>query len=173
MLTASNFSVIILCPELNSGGLRYTSNTIRGNFGNINHVGVIGSNANDTDIEHLSKFCRVVKGGRTVTSLINRGMKEMDSEWFMIVMSGANVRYKLFKKYCYFSEHKAILYPVINKKYIFDEASINGIFMEKSSYKDIGSFSDDFEDIKVAKLLWANNAIEKKYKLKGIVNARW
>ena len=172
-ITESNFGVVILCPDLNSGGLKYTTNSIKAYFSQTQHVCTVGDNATASDVNHLSNFCQIKKCGKTITSLIDGGIKYLSKEWCLVVVSGSLVKFNIFKKYGYFAEEKDILFPVIDKKYLFHEASINGILMKKQTYEDVGDFGDDFEDIKNVKLAWGAKALEKGYKLKGIVGARF
>ena len=173
-LTDTNFSVIILCPDANSGGLKTTTNSIRVEFSGVNCVAVVGNNAHVENVKSLDKYCRVCHGGKMITSLIDKGMTELQSDWHLVVMSGSLVRYNVVKKYKIFAKsEKDILYPVVDRKYLFHEASINGIFMSKVAYDDIGSFGDNIPNLKETKLLWATRALEKKYKFKAIVGGRF
>jgi hypothetical protein len=172
-LSEHNFGVIILCPDLNIGGLKYTTNSIKSDFPTTKYVAVVGNNAKPIDVDNLSRFSKIYKGGKTITSLIDTGMKVLSNEWCLIVMSGSIVRSRIINRYRNFSEDKSILYPVINRKYLFDEASINGIVLKKQTYNDIGPFGDDMEDIGNAKLMWAGRAIEKGYKFKALVGVRF
>jgi hypothetical protein len=172
-LNESNFGVTILCPDLNSGGLKYTTNSIKATFPSIDRICMVGSNAKTIDITYLSNICQIKKAGKTITSLIDDGICSLNKEWCLVVMAGSIIRYNIFKKYKYFAEDKDILFPVIDKKFLFPEASINGILMRKETYEDVGKFGDSVEDIREAKLIWAAKALEKGYKLKGIVGARF
>lgn len=173
-LTDTNFGVVILCPDANSGGLKTTTNSIKVEFSGVNYVAIVGNNAHIENVKSLEKYCRVCYGGKTITSLIDKGVTELQADWRLVIMSGSLVRYNVVKKYRMFAKsEKDILYPVIDRKYLFYEASINGIFMSKSAYDDIGAFGDNIPDLKETKLIWATKALEKKYRFKAIVGGRF
>ena len=173
LLNSKNFGVIILCPDCNYAGLRTTVSSLQSEFPNLNHVAVVGRDAQTENVKSLVKYCRVYTGGKTITSLIDEGMKHLTDAWRLIVISGSLVRYRIIKKYKLFiNNERDILYPVIDSKYIWDEASINGILMHQDTYNEVGEFGDDLADLKEAKLMWGARAVELKYHFKAIIGAR-
>jgi hypothetical protein len=173
MLTDANFGVVILCPDCNSGSLKTTATSLRLEFPAVKYVAAVGKDAHVENVKSLQPFCRVVHGGKTITSLIDAGMTEVAGDWKLIVMAGSPVRYTTLKKYRRFAtSDKDILYPVVDSKYVFDEASINGILMREKTYEDVGPFGDGLADLREAKLLWAARAVEKSYQFKALVGAR-
>jgi hypothetical protein len=172
LLTDHNFGVIVLCPDCNYAGLRLTVNSLKSDFPGIPYIAVVEKNAHVENIKTLEKYCHVYKAGETITSLIDCGMSKMNSLWRLIVVSGTPIRYSILKKFKLFiTDEKDIVFPVINRKYLWDESSINGIFLHKNAC-EIGEFGDEAVDISEAKLLWAGKAIDKGYKFKGIVGGR-
>lgn len=165
-----NLCFIVLCPELNTGGLKQTVSSIKLNFPNCSCLCVVGENATPDDLKEISKICVVSKAGATITSLINVGVNESKKKWCFIIMSGVLVRPTILKKYNYFlKDEKDILYSVVNNKtWTFDSATINGILLHKNAIKDIGNFIDE-DSISNTKSHWGALALEKGYKLKGIV----
>jgi hypothetical protein len=173
ILTDGNFSVVILCPDCNLGGLRYTVNSLKADFPEVSYVVMVGKNSHPDNVKEVEKLCRVYKGGKTITSLIDVGLGLIQKEWGVIMTSGSRFRYTVFKKYAYFTRsNKDILYSVVDHKYLFNEASINGVMMAKKSFQDIGEFGDGNDNIQEAKLHWAGRAIEKGYNFKALVGAR-
>ena len=171
MLTDSNFGVIILCPSALQPGLNTTVNSLKSHFPDVTYIAMVGNEK--SDIKPLERYCRVYHGGKTITSLIDEGMKQLKTEWRLVVMAGSRVRYNVLKKYkTFIKSEKVILYPVIDKKYLFHEASINGIMMHKKAYEDIGGFGDDLTDLCEAKLIWAGKALDKEYKFVALVGLR-
>lgn len=169
-----SLGVIILCPERNSGGLKRTANSIKSEIPRCPCVSVVGNNTTKDDIIDLSKYSRISVGGKTIMSLIDRGMEEIDRDWCLVVVSGGAIRSSILYKYAYFTKSdKDILFPVIDKKYLFYEASINGILLNSGTYKNVGKFGDEEISIQDAKLYWSDRAIERGCKFKAIVGARF
>lgn len=155
---------IILNPDNNPTALRITTNTIRDNFPHVKVASVIGAKADDSN---------QIKGGNTITSLMDAGLKKTKTEWCLITMAGTYIRHYHLRKYGLFlKDEKEILYPVVNKKYAFDEATINGILIHKKAIEDVGTFGDDNWNIQLVKMLWAIKAIDKGYRFKALVGAR-
>jgi hypothetical protein len=173
LINDENIGFVILCPECNLGGLKYTSTSIKFEFPKCKFITMVGKDAPKDEILEMSKHSRIIRGGNTITSLIDKGVEEMKSEWCMIVTSGSMIRPNTIKKYNYFLRgQKDILFPVMDRKYLFDEATINGILINRNTYKDIGELGDDDPDIQRVKLAWASKALDKGCKFKGIVGAK-
>lgn len=173
LIDDTNLGVIILCPDYNSGGLKSTTNSIKMEIPNVPYVTMVANDARDDDVADLAKYSRICKGGKTITSLIDFGVKEVKTDWCMVVMSGSRIKKSILRKYGRFATcNKDILFPVLDRKYLFDEASINGILLNSNVYDDIGGFGDTVDDIQEAKLLWAGRALDKGYKFKALVGAR-
>lgn len=165
------FSIIILCPDCSTGALKTTTDSIKLAFSDVPYYAVVGENAKP--IMELSKYCPVHKGGETITSLIDEGIKHSTTDWNLVVMAGSWLREHVVWKYQYFARsEKDILYPVIDRKIGFDEASINGIYINKIAMKEVGDFGDEGTDIKIVKLFWALDALKKGYHFKAIVGAK-
>lgn len=64
------------------------------------------------------------------------------------------------------------MYPVVDRKHAFDEATINGILMPKQAINEVGPFGDNNRSIQLVKMLWALQALNKGYKFKALVGAR-
>jgi hypothetical protein len=166
------FGIVILCPERNLGGLRGTASCCRDQFG-VPFCCIVGDNAKPSEIREMSAYCPVFQGGNTITSLIDVGVNVSKMPWNLVVMAGSYLRTGMVKKYRYFARsEKEVLYPVIDRKYIFDEASINGIMIHQNAIKEVGEFGSG-ADLSLVKLHWANKAIEKGYKFKALVGVKF
>lgn len=155
---------IILNPDNNPTALRITTNTIKDNFPHVKVASVIGAKAEDDS---------QIKGGSTITSLIDAGFKNTKTEWCLITMAGTYIRHYHLRKYGLFlKDEKEILYPVVNKKYAFDEATINGILINRKAIEDVGAFGDGNWNIQLVKMLWAIKAIDRGYRFVALVGAR-
>lgn len=164
------FGFIILCPNVNIGHLRNTISSTDIYFPEAKVVIVLPSNCKKEDLETASKLKKSYKGGKTTASMINTGMDHAPcSEWNFLLFSKGWVRNRIDIKYSYFvDDEKDILFPIINKNMNFSEADINGLFLHKKAFQDIGNFPD-MESLDTSKLFWASGAIKKGYKFKGIV----
>ena len=172
LVDENNLGIIILCPDRNSGGLKSTANSIKAEMPKVPYVTMVEYNTRDDDVEDLAKYSRICKGGKTITSLIDIGVKEIRTEWCFIVMSGSRIKKSIFGKYSRFAtSEKDVLYPVVDRKHLFDEASINGILLHAPMYEEIGGFGDEY-DLQEAKLLWAGRALDKGCNFKALVGAR-
>lgn len=166
------FGFIVLCPNLNIGHLRNTISSIDIYFPEAKVAIVLPGSCKKEDLEATSKLKKSYKGGKTIASMINTGMDHGSGEWNFLLFSKGWIRSRIDIKYSYFVEsEKDILFPIINKNISFSEADINGLFLHKKAFQDIGDFPD-MESLDMSKLIWANGAIKKGYKFKGIVGGK-
>lgn len=172
LLNDTNFGVVILCPDFNPGGLRYTVKYLNIDFPGIPVMAVTGVDIHQEDFEALSKSCRVCRGGKTITSLIDAGVDCTQRDWLFFIVAGGRLRPNTFKKFVYFTTaERDILFPVVNNKYLFDEASISGLLINRAAFAEVGRF-DVHDDMGKSKLWWAGAAIKKQYKFKALVGAK-
>lgn len=166
------YGFIILCPNLNIGHLKDAISSIDIYYPEAKTVIVLPGHCKKEDIETISKLKKIHKGDETIASMINTGIKHACHEWNFILFSKGWVKNKIDIKYSYFIEsEKDILFPIINRNLNFAQADVNGMFVHYKSFQDIGDFPD-MKDLYISKLIWANKAIEKGYKFKGIVGAK-
>lgn len=168
-----NIGFVVLCPDLNIGGLKTTISSIKVNFPNASFVCVIGNKSTKEDVEEISKICPVKVGKNTITSLINCGMAASSAKWNCLVMAGVLVRYVIFNRLCRFLDSDMdVIYPVVNlSSWSFEKSSLNGFFVNRNTFKSIGDF-DEEESLETCRLYWAGSAIEQGCKLKGIVGLK-
>ncbi len=170
---AKELGFIILCPQRNHGGLRCTAQSIQSLFPDSHALSVVGEDAHDSELKEFNREVRTVRAGKTITSLMNKGLSESRSKWNFMIMAGTRMKHGVMKKFMYFAkDERCILYPVVDRKWAFDEASINGIMLHKAAFEDIGPFAEKENDIDLVKLFWAMEAIEKGYCFRAIVGGR-
>lgn len=164
---------LILCPDLNTAGLKDTVKSIKTHFPEVPYYCIVGSNAKLEDLQEINKICSVLKAENTITSLLNFGVKKSKTKWCFTVMSGCFVKNGIFRKYNLFLNHdKEILYSVVDlKSWLFMNATINGMLLSRDALLEIGSFPNDCS-IPESKAWWQCSAVEKGYKLKGIVGTK-
>jgi hypothetical protein len=166
------YGFIVICPTPNIGQIKMTLNSLNGNYAHRPVVTVVPKDVIETDLGDLAKIGLVVKGEDSLTSQINIGMaKTKCKEWNFIIQAGTWVQGLLDMKFSQFIEsEKDILFPILNKKITFTEASWNGTLIHKETIKKLGPFPDNNPE-DVCKLLWTIEAIELGYKFKAIVGS--
>lgn len=163
---------VILCPEHTVGLLKSTMNSIQCRYPNLPAICVTDNSANNSDIKEMKAICPTFKGKSTFSSLINIGMKNAPAEWNFIICAGVTVNWKMDERFAYFTEsEKDILFPIVEKKYNFVDATLNGLFINKKTWKEVGDMDNEgtFEQIKT---LWGIRAIEKGVIFKAIAGAK-
>jgi hypothetical protein len=162
---------VILNPDCDPHALRKTTNGIKEYFPLSSILCVVGSKS--VNVELLGNYCKVYVGGNTITSLIDVGMENMKTDWSFIITAGTPVRRNSLKKHIYFlRSEKDILYPVVDRKIWFDEATVNGILLPTNAIKEVGKMGDNNHSLKLIKLLWTLTAIERGFRFKALVGAR-
>ncbi len=164
---------VVLATEANHGHVKTTVGSIKQNYPSSASLVVAPSHARASDLAEMARFTTAIRGGDTITSLINLGMKETTcEEWNFIVMAGGWVRPLLDRKYGYFIENdQDILFPIINRQMNFIDATINGILVHKKTFQAIGPL-DEKCPIDVCKLFWAMNAADKGCRFKAVLGTR-
>lgn len=165
-----DYGFVILCPERNLGGLMATVRSARSHF-NTSIICVMPAETTKKELSEFAQVCPVVKGKGTYTSLINIGVKKSDKPWNFIIMAGSTFKPRFCHKYGYFIENeKDVLFPIVDFKCDFVDATLNGILLHKNAIKEVGEFEDI--ELPLSKLFWSLRAIEKGYKFKALAGAR-
>lgn len=165
-----NFGFVILCPERNYGGLKATARSIKGNFHNHPYICVTTSHVHQSEFDEFNEVCQTFIGGNKYTSLINKGIQESKSEWIYFIMAGQHVSNGQMNRYNTFCKNKkTIMFPIVDKMWMFHESSLNGLLLNRQVTKDAGYFDEDEEDFQNARLMWAVNAIDKGYQFRALV----
>lgn len=166
-----DFGFVVLFPDLNIRNLRATVRSIKGHSPSSSILIVAPGDIPDHILKEASNFAPVVKGGNTHTSLINLGMDQTKSEWNFILYSGSVLKYRFFHKYAYFLEsERDILFPIVNWKYKFVEGTLNGLFLNKKFFTNVGKLEE--VEISLSKLEWAIRATEKGGCFKALMGTR-
>ncbi len=163
---------VVLCPDFNIGHLKSTLSSIRGSYPSAGITAVVEDRIRLNDLDDARKICQVVKGGQSITGMINAGLKNEGQEWNLVVIAGSWVRGWLLKKMSYFIDSELdILFPVVDRKYTFPEATINGILIHRKSIDLLGPMADN-NPIEICKLLWTLEAVEKGCHFKAVVGCQ-
>ncbi len=168
-----NCGFVILCPDQNMNLLKSTANSIIGQYPESPFICVVEGDTNKEDIEEMKKICPVFIGKSTFSSLINVGMDNALGEWNFLVCSGAIVRPKINEKFSLFVDNKKdILYPIVDNRMDFIDSSLNGFFINKETWNEIGHMGD-CGPFQIVKLMWGLTAMSYGSKFKAIAGSRF
>lgn len=167
-----NFGFIILCSDRAVNLLQSTANSIKNRYPGIPFICAADDTANAQSFKEMKVICPTYKGKKTFSSLINVGMKHAPADWNLLVCAGACVRSGLDKKFSYFIEsEKDILFPIAQNKPYFVDGTLNGIFIHKKTFQEIGNWSEEGEFSEI-KTLWALKAADCGCKFKAIAHSK-
>ena len=166
------YSFIILCPNYSHSLLKTTVNSLKEFHSEVPFIAVTDSLATTDDLGEIKKICPVYKGKTTISSLLNVGMRHSSADWAFTVFAGTTVKDNIDKKFSFFvSSEKDILFPIANRKMNFVDGTLNGLFINRQFFKQVGDFDDDGE-LEHIKLLWADKAIGNGCRFKAIIGAK-
>lgn len=167
-----NFGFVILCHDNNIGLLKSTASSIKARYPKTPIVCATNESLSIESVEEMKKICPTYKGKNTITSLINTGMRYSRAEWNFIVCAGVTVRAKMDQRFSYFIEsEKDILFPIAENKIYFVDGTLNGLFINRNTWKEVGEM-DESGTLEEVKTLWAIAAIAKGVKFKAIANSK-
>lgn len=169
---------IICAPEGNLGLIKNTVNSIKLCYPNNDYIVVLGKDA--TDSKEIENTFPTIKAGKTISSLINEGIKKGNKEWNFIVFEGSYIQKNTLKKYFTFVQNKKdVLYPLIIENTIgkikqfrfnFVDGSMNGILIHQQTFKKVGKLTDN--PLWHAKLFWCLDAIKNGCTFKGVLGTK-
>lgn len=163
---------VILCPDHAVKLLQSTANSIKNRYAGVPFICATDDTANAQDLKEMKQICPTYKAKGTFSSLINTGMRHAPADWNFLVCAGATIRSGLDRKFAFFVEdEKDILFPIAENKPYFVDGTLNGIFIHKKTFKEVGEWGED-NDLAWVKTLWALNAIDKGCKFKAIANSK-
>ncbi len=177
-----DFGFVILAPEPNVGRIKTTRNCIRYRYtDSFPCICVVGSHTKPALFNEVGEVCPVYKGKRTITSMINTGMKKGSKGWNFLIMEGMSVIQGLDRQYSKFIEKETdVLFPLtidkdmmgkpVNMHLSFVECSLNGICIHQNFYKEVGDMHNN--TLELERLLWALSAINKGCQFKGLVGIK-
>lgn len=162
----------ILCPNYSQSLLKSTVNSLKEFHPEAPFIAVTDSLATADDLLEIKKTCPVYKGKSTISSLLNVGMRHCNSEWVFSVFAGTTVKENINKKFSFFvSSEKDVLFPIANRKMNFVDGTLNGLFINRRFFKEVGDFEDEGE-LDIIKLIWADKAMCLGCRFKAIVGAK-
>lgn len=169
---------IVLCPDRTLDGLKNTVRSIKYQS-ETECIAVVPQDTTSQEMKEFKVICpSTYKGKDTITSLVNVGMKRLKHEWGCLVFADSRISLYLDRKFKFATSEKDVLYPIVEKKAGFVDASFNGVLINKVFFKEVGDFPThtiqrkDLNDFEMAKLLWGLDAIDKGVVFKGIVGMR-
>lgn len=166
------YSFLIICPDHSLNLLKTTVSSIKNHYPNLPYIAVVDEDTTKEDVAEMKKNCPIYKGKNTITSLINVGMRHSPSDWVFMIFAGSNVRPKLDEKFSFYTTNdKDVLFPIANNKYNFIEATLNGLCINKKTFKEVGELSEDGK-LEMIKAEWASNAIDYGCRFKAIIGSK-
>lgn len=170
---------LVLCPDRNIGGLKNTLGSIKHNCYDRKIVCAVGNDADAAEMAEMKAMCPTVKGEDTITSLINKGIKTLDTAWVFIVFAGSRVPTYIERKFVLFAKSdQDVLFPVVDFKHDFISGSFNGVLISRTMFEAAGDFPEvtlfkiGVNDFEIAKMLWSLDALKHGCNFKAIVGMR-
>lgn len=178
----SKITFVVLSPDHNIGRLKGSIRSIKNNYDeNADIICVVEKCVKKSEVEEMSQECPVFKGGETITSLMNAGVKHAKKEWCMFLMEGAwlpkNIESRYFK---WISSERDVLFPIVVNYDIqgqpikilseFSESTLNGMLIHKNFFEEVGKFTDN--PIKISKEFWGIDASLKGASFKAILGVK-
>ncbi len=165
-------SFVIACIDSSCNLLRNTVDSIKSQNAQAQIIAVFPESTYEENLQMASGLCEVVKGGSTVTSLVNAGIRRATSDWALVVFGGSIVRQKMHDKYAYYvDDERDILFPVANNKTNFVDGTMNGMLVATKTFRLVGDMPEE-ENLEMSKAFWANDAIGHGCRFKAIVGAK-
>lgn len=174
---------VIISPEPNITRLKDTVRSIRLNFGEgAKIVCSICRGIKKDQLDEYKEACPSFRGGDTVMSLINHGIKKMSGQgWRVLIMEGARIPSGLESRYRrWIEDEKDILFPIVmnhdreGKPSLilakFEDSTLNGTMIHTSLFGKVGEFSDN--PIGISKKFWGLDAEEKGARFKAILGVK-
>lgn len=178
----SSIRFIIISPEPNIARLRDTVRSVRNNFGDVEIVCSVVKSVKKSQLDEMKEVCESFRGGGTVMSLINAGLKKgSEYRWNIIVMEGARVPRGLERRYRRWIEDESdVIFPIVMNHDVdgrptvvlsrFEDSTLNGSMIHSSLFKKVGPFSDN--PIGVSKRFWGLDAEEKGARFKAVLGVK-
>lgn len=173
---------VVLSPEPNIGRLKGTIRSIKNNYReDASMVCSVVKNIKKPQLEEMNAVCPTFKGGDTITSLINNGIKNSKPGWTMLIMEGAwlprNVQYRYST---WIEKNTDVLFPIVmsydkegmpTKIYnTFAECTLNGILVDRDFFLNVGKLSEN--PLKISREFWSLGAAEKGAVFKAILGIK-
>lgn len=167
-----DFGFVVLCIGDNASLAKATIRNLEVNYPTAPSIVIVGETMHKDNVKMLNGIRPIYQGSKTITSLINAGMRHAPADWNMLIIAGSHVQSGLDRKFSLFVERETdILFPIADKKYIFTEGTINGICMHRNTFKMVGNMPEN-GSLDECKLEWSVTAIEKGCSFKAIAGAK-
>ena len=138
-----NFGFIILCTDMNLNTLKSTIKSLSKSHSKCPIIAVVPNNTKADILEKMKECAEVFKGKDTITSLMNTGLRNCPAEWGIFIMAGTWLKIKLANKFSRFIEDETdVLFPIANRIYDFKNATLDGLCINKKTFKKVGSFAE-------------------------------
>jgi hypothetical protein len=179
--TNLNFGFVILSPDHNIGRLMTTVNSLKSQYPAADCVCVTGDDTPDEDFKEIAQVCRAVRGGGTITSLINTGIGQGHPEWNVILMEGTHVaRGTIRKLFFAIRDKKDVIFPLVvlhdkqgkvsEIRSNFYNGTLNGMTVHRETFQEVGEMSDN--PLEISKMFWGMGAADRGCKFKAIHGAK-
>lgn len=179
----SSLGFVIISSEPNIARLKDTVRSIRINFGeSAKIVCSVCKSIKKEQLEEFKEVCASFRGGETVMSLINSGIKKMGGQgWRVLVMEGARIPAGLEQRYRrWIDDDRDVLFPIVmnhdreGKPSLilakFEDSTLNGMMVHTSLFSEVGNFSDN--PIGISKKFWGLDAEERGAKFKAVLGVK-
>ena len=108
---------MIICPDNSLSLLKSTANSIKSKYYDHPFICVANGSATVEDVAMMKCICPTYKGKKTISSMINVGLRHAPADWAFIVFSGSFLPGKMDEKFSFFiNSEKDILFPIVNRK---------------------------------------------------------
>jgi hypothetical protein len=173
---------VIVSPEPNIARLKDTVRSVRNNFGEVEVVCSVAKSVKKAQLDEMKGVCDSFRGGETVMSLINAGLKRgQESRWNVLVMEGARVPRGLEYRYRrWIEDENDVIFPIVMQHDLegrptvvlsrFEDSTLNGAMIHSSMFKRVGPFSDN--PIGISKRFWGLDAEEKGARFKAVLGVK-
>jgi len=165
-----DMQVFVLCDKSSVKDTQYTVDSCANFVYQYPRTVVISE---DTDAKLFSgRGFQTICGGKNRLTMIDFAMQNCNSDWAFFIDSGSKIQNRIDEKNSqYVNEYNNVIFPVFNRIYNFAAASLNGLLLNKKFYQEVGAFGY-YDSIEITKLIWADKALAKGVKFKGIVGVR-
>lgn len=167
---------VILCPDHEIKGALNSLGSIKANSYDRQSICVVGDNTTIAELSEFNNNFPTFVGEKTITSLVNVGIKKCQHDWAFLIFSGSRITPYIEKKFStWVKKPTDILFPVVNRKCNFVDGSFNGVLINTKFFAEVGDFpnyvmeKEGINDFELSKLLWSIEAIAKGVNFKAII----
>lgn len=174
---------VIVSPDPNIARLKDTVRSIRSQFDDgAKIVCSVCKGVKKDSLAEFNEVCPSFRGGETVMSLINSGIKKSGGPgWRMVVVEGARVPKDFESRYRrWIDSDRDVLFPIVMNHDMegrplsilatFEDSTLNGLLMHTSLFAEVGNFSDN--PICVSKKFWGMDAEERGARFKAVLGVK-